>query len=257
VAASWSESVALITGGTRGIGRAIALRLARNRPRHLVLAYSSNHDAARDAVADLRALGVSASAIVCDVADETMIREMFRQIEAEYQRLDIFVANAARTSFQPAMTLEPRSWRRTIQINAEAFLLGAQLAAPLMTRNGGGRIVALSSLGSRFHVPSYAALGAAKAALESLARSLAVELAPAINVNVVCAGFVETDSLRGAPGYERIVRSVVAQTPGGRIGRPDDVAGVAAFLCSAEADWIRGQAIVVDGGYSLGLVGRD
>jgi enoyl-[acyl-carrier protein] reductase III len=122
-----------------------------------------------------------------------------------------------------------------------------------MKRNGGGRIVAISSLGSRFHVPSYAALGAAKAAMESLARSLAVELAPEVNVNVVCAGFIESDSLRSAPDYERIVAKVAEHTPGGRMGRPEDVASVVAFLCDAESDWIRGQTLVVDGGFSLGL----
>lgn len=253
VAHSWSDSVALITGGTRGVGKAIALRLARERPRHLVLAYASNHAAARETLSQLRAAGVSASSIVCDMGDENMIREMFRQIESEYQRLDVFVANAARTAFQPAATLDPRSWRTTLRLNADAFLVSAQLASALMNRNGGGRIVAISSLGSRFYLPSYAALGAAKAAMESLARSLAVELAPQVNVNVVCAGFIESDSLRSAPDYDRIAAKVAEHTPGGRMGQPDDVAGVVAFLCSAEADWIRGQALIVDGGFSLGL----
>jgi enoyl-[acyl-carrier protein] reductase III len=250
---AWSESVVLITGGTRGIGKAIAMRLARERPRHLVLGYCMNHDAARETVAEIRALGVSASSVVCDVGDERMLREMFAQVVAEYQRLDVFVANAARTAFQPALTLDVRSWRRTVQINAEAFLLGAQLAAPLMQRNGGGRVIGLSSLGSRYYVPSYAALGAAKAAIESLARYLAVELAPDINVNVVCGGFVDTDSMRMVPDYDSVVRTLTEQTPARRVGRPDDLAAIVAFLCSAESDWIRGQTLVADGGFSLGL----
>jgi enoyl-[acyl-carrier protein] reductase III len=251
---NWSESVVLITGGTRGIGKAIAVRLARERPRHLLLAYCMNHSAARETVAEIRALGVSASSVVCDVGDERMLREMFSQIEAEYQRLDVFVANAARTAFQPASTLDARSWRRTLQINAEAFLLGVQLAAPLMRRNGGGRVIALSSLGSRYYVPSYAALGAAKAAIESLARYLAVELAPDnINVNVVCGGFVDTESMRLVPDYDQVVKSIVDGTPAGRVGRPEDLAGIVAFLCGPESDWIRGQTLVADGGFSLGL----
>ena len=165
----------------------------------------------------------------------------------------MFIANAARTVFQPALTLDARSWRRTVQINAEAFLLGAQLAAPLMRRNGGGRVIGLSSLGSRYYVPSYAALGAAKAAIESLARYLAVELAPDINVNVVCGGFVDTDSMRMVPDYDTVVRTVAEQTPARRVGRPEDLAAIVAFLCSAESDWIRGQTLVADGGFSLGL----
>ena len=248
----WSDSVVLITGGTRGIGKAIALRLARERPRHLVLAYCMNHQTARDTVAEIRALGVSVSSVVCDVGNEQMLRAMFGQIEAEYQRLDIFVANAARTAFRSAASLDPRSWRRTMQINAEAFLLGSQLAARLMQRNGGGRIVGLSSLGSRYYVPEYAALGAAKAAIESLARYLAVEFAPlGIKVNVVCGGFVDTDSTRMIPDYANVIRTVVERTPAGRLARPEDMAGVVAFLCSAESDWIRGQTLIVDGGFSL------
>jgi enoyl-[acyl-carrier protein] reductase III len=249
----WSDSVVLITGGTRGIGKAIALRLARERPRHLVLAYCMDHGAARETVGEIRAQGVSASSVVCDIGDERMLREMFSQIEAEYQRLDVFVANAARTAFQPAATLDARSWRRTLQINAEAFLVGAQLAAPLMRRNGGGRIVGLSSLGSRYFVPSYAALGAAKAAIESLARYLAVELAPQINVNIVCGGFIDTQSMRLVPDYDQVVKSIVEGTPAGRVGQPEDLAEIVAFLCRSESDWIRGQTIIADGGFSLGL----
>jgi enoyl-[acyl-carrier protein] reductase III len=248
----WSDSVVLITGGTRGIGKAIALRLSRERPRHLVLAYCMNHQAARETVAEIISTGASVSTVVCDVGDERMQREMFQQIEEEHQRLDIFVANAARTAFKSAADLDPRSWRRTMQLNAEAFLLGAQLAAPLMRRNGGGRIVGLSSLGSRYYVPQYAALGAAKAAIESLARYLAVEYAPfGINVNVVCGGFVDTDSMRMIPDYDQVVRTVVERTPAGRIAQPDDLARVVAFLCSADSDWIRGQTLVADGGFSL------
>jgi enoyl-[acyl-carrier protein] reductase III len=247
----WSKSIVLITGGTRGIGKAIALRLARERPRHLMLAYCMNHTAARETLAEIDALGVSASTVVCDVGDERMLREMFSRIEAEHQRLDVLISNAARTAFQGAASLDPRSWRRTLQINAEAFLLGAQLAAPLMRRYGQGRIIGLSSLGSRYYVPSYAALGAAKAAIETLARYLAVELAPEINVNIVCGGFIETPSTRLMPGYDQAVKSILAGTPAGRIGRAEDLAGIVAFLCSPESDWIRGQTIIADGGFSL------
>jgi enoyl-[acyl-carrier protein] reductase III len=249
----WSDSVVLITGGTRGIGKAVALRLARERPRHLMLAYCMNHRAARDTVAEIRALGVSASSVVCDVGDEQMLRDLFRQVETEYERLDIFIASAARTTFQPASTLDMRSWRRTLKLNAEAFLLGVQLAAPLMRRNGGGRVIVLSSLGSRYYVPSYVALGAAKAAIESLARYLAVELAPDINVNVVCGGFVDTDSTRMIPNYDEVARTVAERTPAGRVAKPDDLAGIVAFLCTSESDWIRGQTLVADGGFSLAL----
>ena len=158
---STSESVVLITGGTRGIGRAIALRLARATPRHIVLAYCLDHQAARNTLEEIKGMGVSASVMVCDVGQEKLQREMFQQVEETWGRLDVFVANAARTAFQSAETLPTRSFRRTMELNAEAFLVGAQLAAAIMKKNGGGRIIALSSLGSRYFIPNYAALGAA------------------------------------------------------------------------------------------------
>jgi enoyl-[acyl-carrier protein] reductase III len=250
----WAERVVLITGGTRGIGRAIALRLAREKPMHIRLVYCMNHDAARNTVADLKALGVSASSVVCDVSDENLQRELFASVEKDFGRLDVFIANAARTAFKSAVSIDTRSWRRTLQLNAESFLVGSQLAAGLMRANGGGRIVGLSSLGSRFYTPSYAALGAAKAAIENLARYLAVELAgDKINVNVVCGGFIDTESMKMIPNYEAVTAAIAARTPMARLGHAEDLAGIVAFLCSDESDWIRGQTIVADGGISLSL----
>lgn len=248
------DQVVAITGASRGIGRAIALRLARERPGHLVIGYASNNTAARQTADDVCALGVPATTIRVDVAQESMLRDMFERIRSELGRLDVFVSNAARTTFRPAMELNPRNWQKVMDINARAFLLGSQFAAELMRENGGGRIIAMSSLGSRYAVPDYSALGAAKAVIESLARYLAVELAPwGINVNVVCGGFVDTPSMRLAADYRRMTEHLVEVTPARRLGHPDDIAGVVAFLCSAESDWIRGQTLVADGGYSLVL----
>jgi enoyl-[acyl-carrier protein] reductase III len=252
--ASWEDRVVLVTGGTRGIGRAVALRLARERPRHIRLAYCMNHDAARQTLAHLQAMDVSASLAVCDVGDPEMQRAMFEQLEAEWGRLDVFVANAARMAYRPAIDVDLRSWRRTMQLNVDAFLVGAQLAARIMQTRGGGHIIALSSLGSRYYTPSYAALGTAKAAIENLARYLAVELAPFdISVNVVCGGFIDTESTQMIPEHDTVTARVAARTPAARLGRPEDLAGVVAFLCSADADWVRGQTIVADGGLSLSL----
>ena len=213
-----------------------------------------NHEAARDTLAAIKAMGVSASLVVCEVSDADMQKEMFARLREEWGRLDIFVANAARTAFRSALEIDLRSWRRTMQLNAEAFLAGAQLAAAIMRTHGGGRIIGLSSLGSRFYTPNYAALGAAKAAIENLARYLAVELAPfQISVNVVCGGFIDTESMRMIPRYEELTAAIVARTPAARLGQPDDLAGVVAFLCGSDADWVRGQTIIADGGFSLSL----
>jgi enoyl-[acyl-carrier protein] reductase III len=242
----------LITGGSRGIGRSIAIRLAAERPRRIYIAYTANHQAARETVAALESMGAPASSIVTDVGNPGCAREMFARIREDSGRLDVFIANAARTSFRPAMDLSVRAWKRIMELNAEAFLVGSQCAAELMKANSGGRIIGISSLGAHAYTPNYAGLGAAKAAMECLARYLAVELAPAgINVNVVCGGFVATDTMKMIPEYDRLTEYIVSRTPAGRIANPEDLAGIVAFLCTPESDWIRGQTLVADGGFSL------
>ncbi len=242
--------IVLVTGGSRGIGRAIALRLARERPAHVVVGYCLDHDAARQTVGDLAAAGVGASSVAADLGHAEQVDALFADLRRRFGRLDVFVSNAARATFRPVAELSAKAFRRTIDINAQAFLLGAQRAAELMA--GGGRIVAVSSLGAHACAPGYAALGAAKAAVETLARYLAVELAPrGINVNVVCGGLVDTPSVRRHPDYAALAADIAARTPAGRVGRPEDLAGIVAFLCGPEAEWIRGQTLVADGGFSL------
>ena len=253
-ARAMKDQVVLITGASRGIGRAIALRLAREGPAHIVVGYFSDYQAATRTVSDLAALGVEASPARVDVGDKDLVERLFTDVGERLGRLDVFVSNAARTALGPAVELSPHAWQRIMDINARAFLLGSRYAAALMKPNGGGRIIALSSLGARFYIPGYAALGAAKATIETLVRYLAVELAPwGINVNVVSGGFIDTETMRHLPDYEALTKQLVARTPGGRLGRPEDLAGVVALLCSPDADWIRGQTLFADGGYSLSL----
>lgn len=249
--------VVAITGGSRGIGRAIALRLAAEQPEHIVVTYVMNYSAARETATDIESLGVAATITALDVGRAEQIDAFFERLRTEFGRLDVLVSNAARTTFRPVMDLTPRNWQKVMDINGRAFLLAAQKAAEIMCANGGGRIIGISSLGSRFYLPDYAALGAAKAVMESLARYLAVELAPSnVNVNVVAGGFVDTPSMRLAPDYDAIVEHLRTSTPAGRLATPDDLAGIVAFLCSPESGWIRGQTLVADGGYSLVLSHR-
>jgi enoyl-[acyl-carrier protein] reductase III len=245
------DQIVLVTGGSRGIGRAVALRLARERPAHLAIGYCLDHEAARRTVAELEAMGVAASAIAADLGHPEQVDELFARLGERCGRLDVFVSNAARAAFRPAIELSVRSFQRTLDINAQAFLLGSRRAAELMGERG-GRIVGVSSLGAHTCAPGYAALGAAKAALEALARYLAVELAPrGINVNVVCGGLIDTPSLRSHPRYAELAARVRERTPAARLGRPEDLAGVVAFLCGPESDWIRGQTLIADGGFSV------
>ena len=242
----------LITGGSRGIGRAIALRLALETPSHIGIGYCHDDAAANRTVADVEALGIPCSAFRADVGKEDSLHELFNVAARRLGKLDVFISNAARGAFRPLSTMNIHTWQKMIDLNARAFLLGSQLAAKSMPN--GGRIVGISSLGSRFCLPGYGGLGAAKAMIESMARYLAVELAPSnINVNVVCGGFVDTPSTRLLRNFDALAGEIAARTPAGRVATPNDLAGVIAFLCSPESDWIRGQTIIVDGGYSLSL----
>lgn len=241
--------VALVTGGSRGIGRAIAGRLAREGC-DLAINYYSSHDEAESIAAEVRSLGRKAALVPGNVADPSSVEEVFRAIEGQFARLDILVSNAASGVLRPAAELTLKHWRHCLETNALALNLLAQRAAPRMTE--GGRIIAISSLGAERFLPDYAYIGASKAALESLVRSLAVELAPrGIRVNAVSAGVVETDALKAFPQRERICDEFRRRSPAGRLLTPADVAGVVYLLCLPEADMVCGQTLRVDGGYSI------
>jgi len=243
---------ALVTGGSRGIGRAITLRLAADGA-DIIINYLRRKSAAEQTAAEVRTKGVSARVIRANLAEPEKIEAMFDEISAEFGRLDILVSNAASGVARTALELDDRGWDWTMDINARAFLLCARRAAGLM--KSGGRMVAISSLGSRLAWPVYTAVGVSKAALEALVRYLAVELAPlGISVNGVAPGAVESEALRLYTGGTDLAPSSWQTTPAGRMIRAEDVAGLVAFLCTEQADMIRGQTIVIDGGVSLAPV---
>lgn len=245
------RKVALITGGTRGIGKAIALRLAEQGC-DLVINYLRNRTAARETAAELEAHGVRVHLIKGNVADKDSIKEMFEEIDREFGRLDYFVSNAASGVLRPLMELEQSHWDWTMNINSRAYLFCAQEAAKLMEKNGGGKIIGLSSLGSQFVIPNYTTVGVSKAALESLTRYLAIELASMnISVNAVSGGAVDTDALKHFPNREEIINDAAARTPAGRMVEPEDLANAVMFLLSDQASMIRGQTLIVDGGISV------
>src|SRR5438067_1775104 len=242
--------IALVTGGGRGIGRAITLRLA-SFGADVIVNYLRNAEAAEQTAAQARALGVRAEALRGHVGDPDKVTAMFEAVRERFGALDILINNAASGVIRPALELEPRHWDWTLNINARGAWLCARQAVPLMAGRG-GRIVNISSLGSSRVLREYVAVGVSKAALESLTRYLAVELAPlGIAVNAVAGGLVETDALRHFEHRDRMLADARARTPAGRMVEPDDLAGAVAFLCGPSAEMIRGQVIVVDGGYSL------
>ena len=240
--------VALVTGGSRGIGRAIALELA-SRGAGIAFNYLRNHRAAAEAVEEIESLGVRCLRVRAHLGDEDKISELFTAIESEFGRLDILVNNAASGVQRPALELEPRHWDWTLNVNARAAWICAVKAARLMP--AGGHIVNITSEGSRRVLPFYFSVGVSKAALEAVTRYLAVELAPLnISVNAVSGGYVDTAALDHFPTREQMLESG-RNTPVGRMVTAQDIAKTVAFLCSPDAEMIRGQIIVVDGGVTL------
>lgn len=239
---------ALVTGGSRGIGRAIALSLA-SRGANVVIAFLRKRAAATETCAEIEGFGVKAVPVKCNVGDVAQLDGLFDEIDETFGRLDVFVSNAATGVIRPVTELDERSWSWTMNANARALLLGARRADRLMTE--GGSIVALSSLGSTRVLPGYAVVGASKAAIESLVRYLAVELAPRVRVNAISPGVVDTEALTHFPMREEMLATASETTPLQRLVEPDDVARVVDFLTSPNAHMITGQTLIVDGGASL------
>jgi enoyl-[acyl-carrier protein] reductase III len=241
--------VALVTGAARGIGRAVGLKLA-SAGCDVVVNYYNSHDEAEALCAEIRAGGRRAWPVQGSVGMPESVDEMFVEIGRHCERLDIVVSNAASGVLKPAMDMRLKHWRWCMETNAFALALLAQHAVPLMT--DGGRIIALSSLGASRAMPDYGFIGASKAALESLVRTLAQELGPRnIRVNTVSAGVVDTDALAHFPNRDTLLEQFAARTPAGPTLTPEDVAGAVYLLCLPEAAMINGHTLMVDGGFCI------
>lgn len=244
---------ALITGSGRGIGRAIALHFA-SLGVNIVVNYFRNREPAEETAREIAALGVKAEVVKANVGDLEDIDHLMGETGRVFGGLDILISNAGSGYNRPILEQRPKGWDWTMDINARAYLFLAQKAVPLMEKRGGGWIVAISSPGSFRVLPEYAVVGASKAAIEALTRYMAVEFAPRnIIVNAVSPGIVATQALQhfNTMQDEDLLEEIAAQTPAGRIVTPEDVAGIAAFLCSPAACMIRGQTILADGGFTL------
>lgn len=241
--------VALVTGAARGIGRAVARKLAAAGC-DVVVNYYNSAEPAEALCAEIRGLGRRALAVQASVGVPDSVDELFAAIDREFDHVDIVVSNAASGVLKPAMEMTLKHWRWCLETNALALNLLAQRAVPRM--RGDGRIVALSSLGAQRAMPGYGFVGASKAALESLARALAQELGPrGIRVNVVSAGVVDTDALAYFPNRDELLANFAARTPAGPVLTPDDVAAAVYLLCLPEAAMINGHTLVVDGGFAI------
>jgi enoyl-[acyl-carrier protein] reductase III len=253
--AQFNEKIALVTGSGRGIGRAIALRLA-SEGANVVVNFFRNRKPAEETAAAIRDLGREAVVVKANVGDVDDLARLFHETQEAFGHLDILVHNAASGYNRHTLQQRPKAWDWTMNINARSLLFAAQHAVPLMSGDEGGVIVAITSLGSRRVLPDYSVVGASKAALEAIVRYLAVELAPRnIVVNAISPGLVVTDALQHFALMEedgkRLIKEVEAKTPVGRLCMPEDVAEWVCVLSSPSASMLRGQIIILDGGYSL------
>ena len=233
----------LVTGGTRGIGLAIAHRLVRDGAARTVLGYMRNDSAAETAAAEIHAAGAEPVLVRGEVSKPRVVAEL-----ASHGPYRVVVHNAATGVIRPALETDDKHWDWTMNANARALLALARATAPQMTE--GSSIVAISSLGSQRVLENYVLVGTSKAALETVVRYLAVELAPRIRVNAVSGGVVDTGALEHFPNKEEMLRSA-ERTPAGRLVAANDIAGAVSFLCSPDATMVCGQTLIVDGGFSL------
>jgi enoyl-[acyl-carrier protein] reductase III len=241
---SFQDASVLVTGGSRGIGRAIALRFAEQGAARVAIGYLRNDRAAEETAEELRAAGAEPVLLRGNVASERVAAEA-----AELGPWNVLVHNAATGVIRPALEAEDKHWDWTLNANSRALLTLARACAPDMPE--GSAIVGVSSLGSVRVMENYTLVGVSKAALEALVRYLAVELAPRLRVNAVSAGVVETGALEHFPNREEMISSGRARTPMLRLVEPGDVADAVAFLCSPAAAMVCGHTLVVDGGFSL------
>jgi enoyl-[acyl-carrier protein] reductase III len=244
--------IALVTGGTRGIGRAVALKLG-SLGAELILNYNRSASDADNVIAELAAIGAKGSALQANMGDLDDIHRLFNKVRDNHPGLDILINSAARGLQRPrsAIASLPNHLRQTFEMNVLGPWFATKEAATLMEARGGGAVVNMTSLGARRYLSNYAAVGVTKGALDTLTFYLAVELAPkGIRVNAVCPSWVEeTSGVAALPDElgDRMKKSI----PAGRHVTPTDVANLVAFLCTPDSAMVVGQTIILDGGLSL------
>lgn len=240
---------ALVTGGSRGIGRGIALAFAKQGA-DVAVNYHSNAVEAESVVAEIKTLGRDAFSIQADVSDPESIKAMFAQVKGKWGKLDILANNAGILQFKPFLEITVEDWDKMINTNLRGQYLCAQEAAKLMS--DGGRIIntaSISSGGVGIAYPQISHYTASKGGVVGMTEALAVELGPKINVNAIAPGSIDTDMSKVATMDEASRQAMEQRMPKKRIGKPEDIGATAAFLASDEADYITGVVIYVDGGW--------
>lgn len=248
-----TDRVALVTGSSRGIGRATAIKLAQAGA-NLVINYIANKPAAMEVAETARQFGVDVAVVRADVSEREDIDQTIDFVRREFGGLDIVVSNAATGGFRPLMATTDSHFESAMNMNVRPLIYLIQAASEMLEQSPvNGKVVAISSHGAFMALPMYGTIGTSKAALESLMRHFALELGDRnINFNVVRAGLVETDSTRMLPGSDQMFAGRAAKTmTGQRQLEADDVANTVLFLCSPMSDQIQGETLTVDGGAAI------
>jgi len=247
--------VALVTGASRGIGKACALKLAEAGA-DVAITYLVAKTAALEVAEQIRRTGRNAAVVRADVEHRDDIEATMEFVKLEFGSLEIIVSNAATGGFRPLMATTDRHFEAAMNINARPLLYLVQAALPMLEQSERrAKVIAISSHGSVMALPMYGTIGASKAALEALVRHLALEPGGRnVNFNVVRAGLVETDSTRHLPNADAIFAACVHKSmTGSRLLTAEDVANVVLYLASPLSDLVEGETITVDGGAAIHL----
>ena len=250
--------VLFVSGGTRGIGKAIVYQFA-SEGCDVAFTYASNEDIANEIVADLEAnYGVKSRAYKLNIMEPLTYKDTYKEFDEDFDRLDYFISNtiisgrAVVGGFAPFMRLKPKGLGNIYTATVEAFVVGAQEATKRMEKTGGGSIISMSSTGNLVYTPNYSGHGTNKAAVETMVKYAAAELGEkGIRVNAVSGGPIDTDALKAFPNYEEVKAEVVKRSPLSRMGDATDLTGACSFLCSDASSWLTGQVIVIDGATSF------
>lgn len=245
----------VISGGTKGIGKACVYKFAQNGV-DVAFTYNSSREGALEICNDVRAkFGVKCECYPLNILEPETYKELFLEIDKDFDRVDFFISNAmiyGRSvvgGYGKFMKLKPRGLNNIYTATVNAFVCGAQQAAKRMKKTGGGSIVSLSSTGNLKYITHYSGHGANKAAVEAMVRYAATELGELnIRVNAVSGGPIDTDALKAFTNYEEVKEKTASMSPLGRIGEPQDLAQSCYFLCTDDASWVTGHTLVVDGG---------